>query len=243
VISVFHKSVRDWFTDGDKLKDKLEEHERNAFLVEERQGHALLCHSSTRKLYAPQTLQHSGAIIPSKPSGVQPDADLLSSYRSLPAFASSPPVYGRGLTVQRQSSMLHAAGSDKRGDTSATESVMPIPPRLAVEEVLSTLNMVSTTPASTVSSSSASSMVKYSVQHALVHACLGGDVVSIWSLVCSLPYMELRTRMGQTHKLLGECIRLALPLVAGQFGSFCFCLLYFASFADDGFRGRIIGWC
>jgi hypothetical protein len=31
VISVFHKSVRDWFTDGEKLKDKLDEHERSAF--------------------------------------------------------------------------------------------------------------------------------------------------------------------------------------------------------------------
>jgi hypothetical protein len=112
--------------------------------------------------------------------------------------------------------MLHGAGNDKRDGTSVSASVMPIPPRLAVEEVLSALNMAST-PTSSTASTSANSLLRYSVQHALVHACLSGDLVSMWSLVCSLPYMELRTRMGQTHKLLGECIRLALLLVAGQF--------------------------
>ena len=63
VISVFHKSVRDWFTNDDKLKDKLDEHERDAFLVKERQGHALLCHAAIRKLYAPR---QAGTAIASK---------------------------------------------------------------------------------------------------------------------------------------------------------------------------------
>jgi hypothetical protein len=196
VISVFHKSVRDWFTN--------DEHERNAVLVNERQGHALLCKATIHKLYSPHSLQQGGATAGTKPLaaspsafvGTQLDVDPSSSYRSLPAFASSPPVYERGLTVRRQSSMPPGAGGDKR-DSATAASVMLVPSQLAVEEVLSALNLSSTSPST--SASSSSSLFRYSMQYALVHACLSGDVVSMWSLVCSMPYMELRTQMGQTQ--------------------------------------------
>ena len=67
--------------------------------------------------------------------------------------------------------MLQGAAGDDKRDATATASVMPIPPRLAVEEVLSALNLSAT---SLLQSTSSSQFIVAIQRAACAGSCLLG---------------------------------------------------------------------